>query len=83
MSFFTSLTNTVTNTSFTNTVKLTAFSWKFQTKGRFLWVNKSKITVKNTFNEDNLAIAGNHEANKDKKSLFWVFLQICCPCFTP
>ena len=44
--------------------------------------NKSKITDENTFNGDHFEIEDNHESSKDEKSLFWVFLQICDPCFT-
>ena len=43
--------------------------------------NKSKITGENTFNGDHFEIEDNHELSKDEKSLFWVFLQICDPCF--
>ena len=60
-----------------------AFSWKFQTKKGILRLNKIKITVENTFNRDNLGIEGNHEPSKEKKHLFWVFLQICYLCFNP
>ena len=47
------------------------------------YLNKSKITSENTFNGDHFEIEGNHESSKDEKTLFWVFLQICDPCFNP
>ena len=46
-------------------------------------INKSKITGENTFNGDDFEIEGSHESSKDEKTLFWVFLQICYPCFNP
>ena len=48
-----------------------------------LKVNKSKITGENTFNRDHFETEGNHESSKDKKALFWVFLQICDQYFNP
>ena len=67
----------------TNTVKLLVYFLRFQTGERVLRVNKSKITGENTFNGDHFEIEGNHESSKDEKTLFWVFLQICDPCFNP
>ena len=62
-------------------MKLSAFFLRFQTEERVLRVNKSKITGENTFNGNDFEIEGNHESSKDEKTLFWVFLQICYPCF--
>lgn len=46
-------------------------------------VNKTKITGKNVFNGDQFGTKGNHESSYEEKSFFWVFLQICEPCFDP
>ena len=46
-------------------------------------MDKCKITGENTFIGDHFEIEGNHESGKDKKTLFWVFLQICYACFNP
>ena len=58
-------------------MKLPALFWRFQTDECILKVNKSKITSENTFNGYNFDIEGKHESSKGKKTLFWVFLQIC------
>ena len=60
-----------------STVKLRPFFWKFQTEERVLRLNKSKITSENTFNRYDFDIEGNYESYKDRRTLFWVFLQIC------
>ena len=67
----------------TVTAKLLAFCQRFQTKECILRVNKSKSTGENAFNGDHLGTEGNHEPNNDKKNLFWIFFQICDPCFNP
>ena len=67
----------------TSTVKLPAIFWKFQTEERVLRVSKSKVTGENTFTGDEFKIEGNHESSEARKALFWVFLQICNPCFNP
>ena len=56
---------------------------RFQTQDGFPWVNKSKITNENIFNEDIFEIGGNHGRIKNKKILVLVFLQICDKCFNP
>ena len=59
----------------TSTVKLPAFFLRFQTGERILKVNKSKITVKNTFNGDHFETEGNHESIKDEKTFFGYFCR--------
>ena len=56
-------------------MKLPTF-FKFQTEKHVRRVNKSEITGENSFNGDHFEIEDNHESSKDKKTLFWVFLQI-------
>ena len=46
-------------------------------------INKNKITGESTFNGDHFEIEGKHESSKDKKTLFWIFLQICYRYFKP
>ena len=41
--------------------KFPALFLRFQTEEHVLRVNKSKITIENTFNEDHLEIEGKHE----------------------
>ena len=55
----------------------------FLTEQRNPRVNKSQIIDENTFNRDHFEIEGTHGSSKDKKALFWVFLQICDQCFNP
>ena len=47
----------------------------------FLRVNKTKITGEDAFNGNHFGIKDNHESSNDEKTLSWVFLQICDPCF--
>ena len=65
----------------TSSVKLAAFLLSFPTKESVLRVSKSEITGKNAFNGDLVEIEDNHESSKEVKTLFYVFLQICYPCF--
>ena len=67
----------------TRTVKLPAFFWSFQTEERVLRVNKSKITGENAFNGGLFEVEDNHESSKDEKIWFYIFFQICYPCFHP
>ena len=48
-----------------STVKMPAFTLRFQTEERILRVNKSDFTGENSFNGDILEIEENHESNKD------------------
>ena len=57
----------------TSTLKLAKFFFKFQTKESTLRVNKSEITVENTFKFDYFEIKGSHGTNKDGKILFGFF----------
>ena len=45
-------------------------------------VNKSKIIEERNLNADYFEIEGNHELNKEGKSLHWVFYQIFDPWLT-
>ena len=63
------------------TAKLPAFFQRIQTEERVLRVNKNKSTGENALNGDHLGTEGNHESSNNKRNLFWVFLQICDPCF--
>ena len=54
---------------------------RFQTEEHALRVNKSKIAGGNTFNVDHFETEYNHESHYVDKTLFWVFLQICDPCY--
>ena len=63
--------------------EITGIFLRFQTEEHVLKVNESKVTGENTFIGDHFEIEGNHESGKDKKTLFWVFLQICYACFNP
>ena len=56
--------------------KITGTFLRFQTEERIPKVNEIKIVGKNTFNGDHFETETNHESRKDKKALFWVFLQI-------
>ena len=67
----------------TSTVKLTAFFEKFQTEEHVLRVNKTKSSDENTLNGNHFGTEDNHESSNNEKTLFWVFLQICKPCFNP
>ena len=58
-------------------MKLPAIFLRFQTKERFLRVNRSNITGEDTFNGDYVRTESNQGSSKDKKFLIWVFLQIC------
>ena len=64
-----------------STVKLPAFFQRFQTEERVLRVNESKITDENIFNGGYFETESKDESNNDEKIWFWVFLQICDPCF--
>ena len=64
-------------------MKLPTIFLRFQSGERVLRVNKNKITGKNTFNGDYFESEGNQRSSKDKKTLFWVVLQICDQCFNP
>ena len=46
-------------------------------------VNKSKIIEERALNGDHFETEGNHELNKDKRALYWVFCQIFDPWFNP
>ena len=59
------------------------FFWSFETTDRILRVKQSKITGENTCNEDHFEIEGNDGSNKEKKTLFWIFLEISDQCFNP
>ena len=67
----------------TSTVNLLAFFLRLKTEKCALGVNKSEITGENPFNGDLVEIEGSHESSKDEKTRFYVFLQICYPCFNP
>ena len=61
----------------TSTVKLQAFSLRFQAKEHVPRVNKSEITGQKAFNGDFFEIEDNHELSKDVKTWFQELLQIC------
>ena len=67
----------------TSTVKLASFFLSFQTKDAIGRVNKSGITSENVLNGYHFEIEDNHELSKDEKTSFYVFFQICYPCFNP
>ena len=56
---------------------------RLQTKELVLKVNIIKITGENTFNKDQFKIEGSHGSSKEKKTLFWLFLQFCDQRFIP
>ena len=58
----------------TSRVKLPKFYLRFQTEERILRVKKSEITDENAFHPDFFEVEGNHEASKDEKTWFQVFL---------
>ena len=63
--------------------RLPAFFERFQTEERVLRINKTKSSDENALNGNHFGTQGNHESSNDEKALFWVFLQICDPCFNP
>ena len=67
----------------TSAAKLPAFFQRFQTKEHVLSINKTKSSGENAFHGYHFETEGNHESSNDKKTLFWIFLQICDPCFNP
>ena len=56
--------------------EITTIFSKTSTKECALGVKKAMITIENAFNGDHFRGEGHHEFSNNKKSLFWVFLQI-------
>ena len=64
-------------------MKLPAFLLSFHTEKHVLRVKKSEISSENDFNGDVFEFEDNHESSKLEKSSFYVFFEICYPCFNP
>ena len=66
-----------------STTKLEAFFETLLNDVRPLGVSGSKGAAEKAFNGNLFGMESKQDSNNDKKVSFYVFLQICKPCFSP